>query len=130
MATHRLGACHTHCEETGKVSIQRHVKIKGNVNPYDVEDELYFEKRSDRIMFNKLTGRKLLTRLYKRQDGRCLHCNQKITNQSGWNAHHLIAKHIGGTYTADNLVLLHPVCHIQVHAQNIQLHIAAPRQRC
>ncbi len=116
--------------KAGKVSIQRHVKIKGNVNPYDVEDELYFEKRSDRIMFNKLNGRKLLTRLYKRQDGRCLHCNQKITNQSGWNAHHLIAKHLGGTYTADNLVLLHPVCHIQVHAQNIQLHIAAPRQRC
>ena len=116
--------------KAGKVSIQRHVKIKGNANPYDAQDELYFEKRADRIMFNKLNGRKLMTQLYKRQQGLCLHCNQKITIQTGWNAHHLVAKHLGGTYTADNLVLLHPVCHKQVHARNIQFHTTAPRQRC
>jgi len=109
----------------GKVNIKRHVKIKGNVNPYDIEDELYFEKRSDYIMLNKLSGRKLLTFLYKRQRGKCPHCNHKITKQSGWNAHHLLAKHLGGKYTEDNLVLLHPVCHRQVHAQNIQFDIAA-----
>jgi RNA-directed DNA polymerase len=106
--------------KAGNVKIQRHVKIKGGVNPYDVDDELYFENRSDGIMINKLNGRKLMTFLYKRQEGRCLHCNQKITKQSGWNAHHLTPKHLGGAYTADNLVLLHPVCHKQVHSQNIQ----------
>jgi len=109
----------------GKVKIKRHVKVKGKANPYDAEDELYFEKRSDYIMLNKLEGRKILTYLYKRQSGKCLHCKQKITKQSAWNAHHLIPKHLGGKYVEDNLVLLHPVCHRQVHAQNIQFDIAA-----
>jgi len=116
--------------KAGKVSIKRHVKIRSNANPYDAQDELYFENRIDYLMVSKLDGRKLLTRLYKRQKGRCLHCNQKITNQTGWNAHHLTAKHLGGKYSANNLVLLHPICHKQVHAQNIELHIAASRQRC
>ena len=106
--------------KAAKVKIQRHVKIKGNANPYDMDDEQYFEKCSDRIMLNKLEGRRILTFIFKRQEGRCLHCNQKITKQSGWNAHHLVPKHIGGKYSKDNLVLLHPICHRQVHAQNIQ----------
>ena len=106
--------------KAGNVKIQRHTKIRGGANPYDAKDELYFENRSDRSMINKLDGRKLMIRLYKRQDGRCLHCNQKITKQSGWNAHHLTPKHLGGSYTAKNLVLLHPVCHRQVHARHIQ----------
>ena len=110
----------------GKVTVKRYVKIKADVNPYDAKDEMYFENRSDYIMLNKLNGRNLLTYIYKRQRGKCLHCNQKITKQSGWNAHHLIPKHLGGEYVKENLVLLHPVCHQQVHAQNIQFNIAVP----
>ena len=102
------------------MKIQRHAKIKGNANPYDMDDEQYFEKRSDHIMLNKLEGRRILTLIFKRQEGRCLHCNRKIAKQSGWNAYHLVPKHIGGKYSVDNLVLLHPICHRQVHAQNIQ----------
>ena len=40
---------------------------------------------------------------------------QPITNQTGMNAHHLDEKHPGGRYELENLVLLHPVCHTQVH---------------
>lgn len=103
------------------VSIQRHVKIRADANPYDETDEMYFEKRADRLMLNKLYGRRKLTKIYKRQEGKCQFCQQKITSQTGWHAHHLFPKHLGGTYTLDNLVLLHPTCHRQVHAQNIQL---------
>jgi len=106
--------------KAAKVKIQRHVKIKGGANPYDIEDEPYFEKRSDRIMLNKLEGRRILTYIFKRQQGKCLHCHLKITKQSGWNAHHLVPKYLGGKYSVNNLVLLHPICHRQVHAQNIQ----------
>ena len=59
--------------------------------------------------------------IFKRQNGKCVHCQQKITRQTGWHTHHLYPKHLGGKYTLDNLVLLHPNCHYQVHSQNIQL---------
>lgn len=116
--------------KAAKVAIQRHVKIKGSANPYDAKDELYFEKRSDRIMLNKLNGRKLITRLFERQSGKCLHCNQKIDSIENWNAHHLVPKYLGGKFTADNLVLLHPVCHRQVHAQNIQFILPHFNKKC
>jgi len=108
------------------IAIQRHTKIRGNANPYDYDDEIYFEKRADRIMLNKLVGRSLLTTIFLRQDGRCLHCNQKLNSEEDWNAHHLIPKHLGGKFTANNLVLLHPICHRQVHAQNIQFILPPP----
>jgi len=97
------------------VKIQRHPKIKGRANPYEVADETYFEKRLELSMLNKLEGKRMLRYLYERQKGCCLICQQPINAQTGWNAHHLTPKHLGGRWTQENLVLLHPVCHIQVH---------------
>ena len=99
----------------GDISIQRHPKIKGLANPYDKKDELYFEKRLEMNMLNKFEGKQMLRYLYEQQKGCCLVCQQSITVQSGWNAHHLVPKYLGGKWNAGNLVLLHPVCHIQVH---------------
>ena len=56
--------------------------------------------------------------LYDRQKGCCGVCQQKITAKTGYNTHHLTPKHLGGKWSANNLVLLHPVCHIQVHQNN------------
>lgn len=97
------------------VKIQRHVKIKATANPYDKEEELYFEQRIENQMLNKLMGKRMLRYLYDRQKGCCLVCKRQITVQTGWNAHHLHPKHLGGKWSEDNLVLLHPVCHVQVH---------------
>lgn len=97
------------------IKIQRHPKIRGNVNPYDRKDETYFEWRKDLNMLNKLEGKFMLRQLYNKQNGYCQVCMDKITNETGWNTHHLNPKHLGGEWTADNLVMLHPVCHIQVH---------------
>ena len=52
--------------------------------------------------------------------GCCLVCKKRITVQTGWNVHHVQPKHLGGKWSQDNLVLLHPVCHVQVH-QNSQV---------
>jgi len=70
-------------------------------------------------MINKLAGKRMLSYLYQRQKGLCPQCRQKITEQTGWNAHHLIPRHLGGRWTSENLVLMHPVCHIQVHQQAV-----------
>ena len=98
------------------LSIKYHTLLRGYANPYDADDELYFEQRNDRIMLDKLVGRNLLTIIYRKQKGICPICQQKLTKQSGWNSHHIIPRYLGGKSTVDNLVLLHPVCHIQVHS--------------
>ena len=101
-----------------RISIKRHPKIKGNVNPYDKEDEPYFEKRIENNMLNKLDGKHMMRYLYERQNGLCLVCEKRITLTTGWNTHHLLQKHLGGKWIAKNLVMLHPVCHVQVHQNN------------
>ncbi len=101
--------------KAGEVPIVRHPKIKGHANPYDQQDELYFEKRINDQMLNKFAGKHMLRYLYECQSGNCLVCGCGITSQTGWNAHHLHPKHLGGKWRQDNLVLLHPVCHVQVH---------------
>lgn len=102
-----------------KVAIKRHIPVKGKANPYDPKWEWYYEKRSDLIMLDKLQGRRILRYLYDRQKGICSHCHQRITSQTGWNVHHIIPKYLGGTDIMDNLVMLHPVCHQQLHHQNL-----------
>lgn len=98
-----------------QVRIQRHTIIRGAANPYDAKDELYFEHRTDQLMRNNLAGRNLLLYLYNRQKGFCPRCHQKLTKQTGTHIHHKIPKYLGGKSNAENLVLLHPVCHMQLH---------------
>ncbi|MEM1408468.1 MAG: group II intron reverse transcriptase/maturase [Bacteroidota bacterium] len=105
--------------------IKRHVEIRVKANPYDPKDEMYFEQRMDRIMMDKLIGKRMVRYLYAQQKGCCPVCKQKITKDTGWNTHHKLAKHLGGKFDKDNLVLLHPVCHQQVHYQPESVRTAA-----
>ena len=95
--------------------ITRHTKIASRVNPYDPQWEVYLETRLGRHMAASLQGRKTLLVLWKRQRGRCPHCHELITTTTGWHAHHKVWRSLGGSYTMDNRVLLHPTCHRQVH---------------
>ncbi len=105
--------------------IVRHVKIKGEANPYDPEWETYFERRLDRKMAAKFDGHWQRLSLWREQDGRCPVCDQKITEDTGWHTHHLVWRSKGGRDTMDNLVLLHPNCHEQVHSR--KLTVVKPR---
>ncbi len=49
--------------QSASVPIKRHVKIKGNCNPYDPEWELYLEKRLGVKMENNLKGKRMLSHL-------------------------------------------------------------------
>jgi RNA-directed DNA polymerase len=95
--------------------IQRHIKIRGKANPYDPTWEVYLEQRLGTKMNATLAGKRKLLYLWKKQNGLCPVCNQKITPQSGWHNHHLVERSKGGSDKADNRVLLHPNCHRQVH---------------
>ncbi len=107
------------------VRMTRHVKVKGEANPYDPEWEVYFEHRLGVKMTRTLRGRRQLLSLWKEQEGTCPVCNQKVSEMTEWHNHHIIWRSKGGTDTAANRVLLHPTCHRKVHSQG--LYVEKPR---
>ena len=105
--------------------IIRYIKIRATANPFDPEWEIYFEKRLGRKMMHNLRGKQQLRQLWKDQNGICPICQQKITTETGWHNHHIEMRSKGGSDKAANRVLLHPICHRQVHHQH--LHVEKPR---
>jgi RNA-directed DNA polymerase len=105
--------------EAAHVPIKRHIKIRGEANPYDPTWENYYEKRLDVKMVDTYKGKPWLIHLWKEQGGLCPICHQKITKITGWHSHHILWRSKGGPDTKDNRVLLHPTCHQQVHSQEI-----------
>ena len=99
------------------VPIKRHVKIKAAANPYDPRWEIYFEERIALQMKENLHGYDKLLRLWFNQDGRCPQCGEKISRETGWHLHHLVSIVNGGDDSMANLILMHPTCHQQLHAQ-------------
>jgi len=97
------------------IPIRRHVKVRAEANPYDPNWEVYFEARQQRATEEALRGQ--LRKLWRRQKGRCLVCHQHITSETQWNVHHVVWKVLGGSDRIDNLALLHPDCHRQVHSR-------------
>lgn len=67
-------------------------------------------------MENNLAGRRKLLYLWKRQDGLCPICKERITTLTRWHAHHVVRRVDGGSNSSSNLLLLHPACHMQYHA--------------
>jgi RNA-directed DNA polymerase len=98
-----------------KTPIVRHIKVRAVANPYDPKWEPYFEKRLQRKMEAKLQGKRSLLYLWRSQKGVCPVCGEKISEETGWENHHIEWRVHGGSDTMDNRSLLHPTCHKQVH---------------
>jgi RNA-directed DNA polymerase len=105
--------------------IKRHVKVKGEANPYDPTYETYFEEREGAHMLETFRGTRTLRYLWHEQRGLCTQCNTKITRITGWRLHYCVPRVMGGSTGATNLVLLHPECHDRVHRQ--RLSVSKPR---
>jgi RNA-directed DNA polymerase len=108
-----------------RTSIQRHVKVKSEANPYDPDYETYFEKREGDHMQNTFRGSRFLRFLWYEQRGLCPVCNTKITRITGWRLHYCVPRVMGGSTSAENRVLLHPECHDRVH--RLRLSVSKPR---
>ena len=117
------------CEifQPNRVPIRRHIKVIGEANPYDPAWELYFEQRRYQRIANELPRQPKLLTLFRLQQGLCPLCNQPITTETGWNCHHILWRVFGGGDELDNLVLLHPTCHQQLH--NPHSDIELPRSQ-
>src|SRR5215813_6619009 len=99
------------------VPIKRHVKIRAAANPYDPNWESYFEERLGLQMRDNLRGYDKLLKLWFDQNGRCPQCGQKITPETGWHLHHRVWVVNGGDDSMAHLVVMHPICHMQLHGQ-------------
>jgi RNA-directed DNA polymerase len=105
--------------------IKRHVKVKGEANPYDPAYETYFEEREGSHMLATFRGTRTLRFLWNEQRGLCPVCNIRITRITGWRLHYCVPRVRGGSQSAENRVLLHPECHDMVHRQRIP--VSKPR---
>jgi RNA-directed DNA polymerase len=63
--------------------------------------------------------RKQWATLHRSQQGTCARCGAAITEETCWHDHHLVARVVVGSDSLSNRVLLHPVCHVQLHAQGL-----------
>ena len=97
------------------IPIRRHVKVKGEANPYDPAFETYFEEREGSHMRETFRGTRTLRYIWNEQRGLCTVCKLPITRTTGWRLHHCVPLVQGGSKSAENRVLLHPECHDKVH---------------
>ena len=93
------------------VKPQRHIKVKGDANPFDPDWEAYFQDR-DRALALRASSA-FRAKLLKQQDGLCQVCWQVIQCDEDIELHHRDSHHQNNRPA--NLVLLHPNCHRQVH---------------
>jgi len=86
--------------------IVRHVKVKGEVSPYN-GDWIYWSKRRGEYPGTPTR----VSTLIKKQKGICTHCGLYFTSTDIVEVDHKIPKSLGGKYTQDNRQLLHKHCH-------------------
>jgi RNA-directed DNA polymerase len=94
--------------------IRRHITVKAGANPYDPSWTPYFERRLG-VTMERVLGQRQIRDLWRRQQGRCPVCFTLIDDQTGWHRHHVVPRSSGGGETMDNLLLVHPTCHQQLH---------------
>jgi len=104
--------------DMASVHIVRHIKIKGEANPYDPIWEEYFEE-SDMKRRKRKPDKTAREYLWLKQSGLCPVCRTELNNDEQWNMHHVIKKSEGGDNTLDNLALLHEICHKQLHSHDL-----------
>lgn len=98
-----------------RLPVKRYIKIRSAANPYDSQWELYFEERLARHTKLDFWGNPRFKSLWFRERGTCPVCNEPITKSTRWHVHHIHWRVYGGTNELDNLILLHPNCHQQIH---------------
>ena len=102
-----------------KMPIKRPRKMKAGAHPYDPAWEVYCEQRLGVKMETHLAGKRQRLHLWKEHGGICPVCIPPITESERWHRHHLIWRTKGGKDSVDNLVLLHPNGHRQVHHRGL-----------
>ena len=94
--------------------IERHTLVKGTSSPDDPRLKDYWIKRQAAKAKDLTLSQQ---KLAQRQKGRCRVCGESLFNDEGLQVHHLLARTQGGKDTYSNLILVHLLCHQQIHAK-------------
>jgi RNA-directed DNA polymerase len=89
-----------------QTSIVRHVKVKGEVSPYN-GNLIYWSSRMGKHPEAPLR----VSTLLKKQKGKCAHCGLFFREEDLLEIDHIIPKSKGGLEEYKNLQLLHRHCH-------------------
>lgn len=105
--------------------IRRHVLVKNNMNPDDRSSDtiMYWMKRSANKQYTAWGGYESRLLLAKKQFHICPICYDSLYKDSDdveqgeeLHVHHIRPKKNGGSDSYGNLVILHELCHRQVHS--------------
>jgi len=97
--------------QAASIPIKRHIKIRGDANPFDPRCVEYFEVRNSLKMKNSFAGRQTANSLLKRQQNKCSCCDKFISIEEKWIIHLIINRLKGGNYNMHNLCIIHNRCH-------------------
>lgn len=100
--------------------IVRHVKIKGDYNPFDPAWEKYGEELRIARMSQDIVDAFRL-KLWTSQRGNCALCKMPIESLFEGHDHHIVYRMHGGSDALSNRVLLHSICHTRVHILGLEV---------
>ncbi len=103
------------------MKIVRHIKVKGDYNPFHPDDVAYGEKLRVQRMGETIWSNQRASLWYD-QRGNCALCKQAIDiADEHMDDHHIVYRQLGGSDALSNRVLLHPICHRRVHALGLKV---------
>ena len=103
------------------MKIVRHVKVKGDYNPFHPDWVAYGEKLRVQRMGDTIWSVQRGS-LWFDQGGKCALCEQAIDiADENMDDHHIVYRQLGGSDALSNRVLLHPICHRRVHALGLKV---------
>jgi RNA-directed DNA polymerase len=94
--------------------IERHGLVKGRSSLDDPRLKDYWAKRQVAKVMDLTFSKQQLA---KRQQGRCPACGDSLFNDEEVQVHHRLARSQGGKDSYSNLMLVHLLCHQQIHAK-------------
>lgn len=103
------------------MKIVRHVKVRGDYNPFHPDWVAYGEKLRVQRMGDTIWSAQRAS-LWFDQGGKCALCEQEIDiAEENMDDHHIVYRQLGGSEALSNRVLLHPICHRRVHALGLKV---------
>jgi len=103
-----------------KVSIERHVKVKGDASPDDPSLREYWDKRHQKQGKSYWEKNSRNYKIAQNQSWKCPVCGQSLFNGEEIETHHIVPVALGGLNDISNLQHLHKACHKQVHSKSKQ----------
>ena len=94
--------------------IERHILVKGRASPDDPQLKEYWMKRQEGQAKDLTISKQKLS---KRQKGRCLQCFESLFNGEEISSPSPLVSLTRREDAYSNLVLVHHLCHQQIHAQ-------------